>query len=136
MQFGMTPPGIYIGSAILFLLPCSLLYFASKGLVHTQTILSLPTWRRYFVKGALWTAGLATLLHIVWNGSWLHSGGSPHGMGAGPGIWQPLGPILVWTFLVATVLSLFGKGKGRVLLIGWSVYMYFVFEMIYMLQFD
>jgi len=38
--------------------------------------------------------------------------------------------------MVATVLSLFGKGKGRVMLIGWSVSMYFVFQMIYMLQFD
>lgn len=128
--------GIYIGSAILFLLPCWLLYFACKDLVHTKTMVPLPAWRRYSVKGALGIAGLATILNAVWNASWLHSGGSPHGMGAGPGIWQPLGPILVWTFLVATVLSLFSKGKGRVLLIGWSISMYLVFQLIYMLQFD
>jgi hypothetical protein len=57
-------------------------------------------------------------------------------MGAGPGIWQPIGPVLVWTFFAATGLSLFGKGRVRALLIGWSVSMYFVFQMIYMLQFD
>jgi hypothetical protein len=135
MQFEQQP-FLYIGSGILFLLPCLLLYFACKGLFQPQSSLSLPTWRKYFVKAALWTAGFATLLHIVWNASWLHSGGSPHGMGAGPGIWRPLGPILVWSFLVATVLSLFGKRTVRALLIGWSVSMYFVFQMIYMLQFN
>jgi hypothetical protein len=57
-------------------------------------------------------------------------------MGAGPGIWQAIGPFLVWTFFAATGLSLFGKGKVRALLIGWSVSMYFVFQAIYVLQFD
>ena len=85
---------------------------------------------------AMGIAGIATVLHIVWNASWLDSGGSPHGMVAEPGIWRPLGPILVWTFFAATGLSLFGKGKVRALLIGWSLSMYFVFEAIYMLQFD
>jgi len=47
-----------------------------------------------------------------------------------------MGPILVWTFFIATGLSFFGKGRVRGLLIGWSVSMYFVFQMIYMLQFD
>jgi hypothetical protein len=136
MQFGMSSPEIYIGSAILFLLPCSLLYFACKGLVQTKNVVPLPKWRRYFVMGALGIAGLATVLHIVWNAAWLYSGGSPHGMGAGPGIWQPMGPILVWTFFIATGLSFFGKERVRGLLIGWSVSMYFVFQMIYMLQFD
>jgi hypothetical protein len=135
MQFEQQP-FIYFGSAVLFLLPCSLLYFACKRLFQPQVFLSLPAWRKYFVRAALWTSGLATSLHIVWNASWLHSGGSPHGMGAGPGIWRPLGPILAWTFLAATILNLFGKGKGRVLLVGWSLSMYFVFQMIYVLQFD
>ncbi len=57
-------------------------------------------------------------------------------MRAGPGIWGPLGPILVWTLLIAVVLSVFGKGKVRMLLLGWSASMYLVFQLIYMLQFD
>jgi hypothetical protein len=136
MQFGMTSPDIYIGSAILFLLPCALLTLACRGLIQSKARVPLPIWRKYIVIAALGIAGLATVLHVVWNASWLYSGGSPHGMSAGPGIWQPLGPILVWTFFAATGLSLFGKGKVRALLIGWSVSMYFVFEAIYMLQFD
>jgi hypothetical protein len=57
-------------------------------------------------------------------------------MRAGPGIWEPLGPVLVGTFLIATLLSLFGKGGGRRLLIGWTVSMFLVFYAIYGLQAD
>jgi hypothetical protein len=137
MEFRTSPDAfIYVGSAILFLLPCSLFWLSCRSLIRTKTRAPLPVWRKYLVIGALGTAGLATILHFVWNASWLYSGGSPHGMGAGPGIWQPIGPVLVWTFFAATGLSLFGKGRVRALLIGWSVSMYFVFQMIYMLQFD
>jgi hypothetical protein len=57
-------------------------------------------------------------------------------MRAGPGIWEPIGPVLVWTLLNALILSVFGKGKVRMLLLGWSVSMYAVFQLIYILQFD
>ena len=135
MQFEQ-PTGMYVATGILFLLPCSLLFFAWTSLIRAGTILTLPWWRRRLVNAALLTAVFATLLHIVWNISWLHSGGSPHGMGAAPGIWEPLGPVLVTTFVAAAVLSLFGKGKGRLLLVGWTFSMYFVFEAVYILQFD
>jgi hypothetical protein len=57
-------------------------------------------------------------------------------MGAGPGIWQSLGMPLVWTLGIAVALSFFGKGKVRALLLGWSVSMYVVFQLIFVLQFD
>jgi hypothetical protein len=73
----------------------------------------------------------------VWNVSWRYNGGSPHGMGAGPGSWERVGPFLVWTFVIATVLGVaFAKGLSRLLFAGWSVSMYVVFQMIYILQFD
>src|SRR6266436_8029230 len=49
---------------------------------------------------------------MAWSASWLKHGGSPYGMRAGPGLWQSLGPFLVWSFVAATVLSFFGKRKG------------------------
>jgi hypothetical protein len=59
---------------------------------------------------AAWLVALtSTVLNMIWNASWLHNGGSPHGMAAGPGLWQILGPFLVWTFAAATALSFFGK---------------------------
>lgn|GEM_PF-1494397 len=127
---------MYTASAILFLLPCGLLFYAWRAVFRSENAPSLPNWRRNTVKIALLIAAVSTVLNIIWNASWLHSGGSPHGMGAGPGIWQSLGLPLVWMLGVALVLSFFGKGKGRILLLAWSVSMYFVFQMIYVLQVD
>jgi hypothetical protein len=73
---------------------------------------------------------------MLWNASWLESGGSPHGLEAGPGLWQHVGPFLVWSFIAATVLGFFGKGKMRALLAGWTVSMYVVFQLIFVLQVD
>ena len=128
------PTGMYIVTGVLFLIPGTLLFFAGENLSRTESTLS--PWRRYFSMAALFIAIISTILNVVWNVSWLHEGGSPHGMRAGPGIWEPLGPILVWTLLIALVLSVFGKGKARMLLLGWSVSMLVVFQLIYMLQFD
>jgi hypothetical protein len=127
---------LYIASAILFLLPWALLFGAWLTFHRAKITAPLPGWRRFLVYTALLVAFVSTVLNMVWNASWLHHGGSPHGMGAGPGLWQHLGPFLLWSFAAATVLSVFGKGKSRVLMFGWSVSMWVVFQLIYMLQFD
>ena len=126
--------GMYIATGVLFLVPWTLLFFATKNLFRTDG--ALPPWRKYSSTAALSIAGVSTIMHIVWSVSWLHEGGSPHGMRAGPGIWEPLGPILVWTFLIALLLSVFGKGKVRMLLLGWSASMVAVSYLIYMFQMD
>jgi len=127
---------VYIASGILFILPCLLLLFAWKGLLQAESVPRLPRWRRVLIHTTLPVAAVSTILNIAWNVSWLHSGGSPHGMGAGPGIWQSLGPFLVWTFIIATTLNVFAIGKSRILLFCWSASMFFVFQLIYALQFD
>jgi len=130
------PPFIYVATVILFLLPCSLLFFASIGLIRQERLVVLPRWRKYMTMTALLTAGVSTIVHLVWNFSWLRCGGSPHGMEAGPGLWQSLSCSLLWTWIIAAVLGLFGRGMVRSPLLGWVVSMYFVFEMVYLLQFD
>ena len=115
MQFEQSG-GMYVATGVLFLIPCTLLFFASRNLFRSDG--ALPLLRRYLSGAAVFIAGVSTTMHIVWNVSWLHEGGSPHGMRAGPGIWEPLGPILVWTFGIAIALSVLGKGKVRVLLLG------------------
>ena len=127
---------MYIASAILFLLPWSFLLASSSAFHRAEGVAPLPAWRRFLVYAALFVAFVSTVLNMVWNASWLHHGGSPHGMGAGPGLWQDLGPYFFWSFAAATVLSLFGRGKVRALMVGWSISMYAVFQLIYMLQFD
>src|SRR5215468_5686557 len=127
---------LYIASAILFLLPWSLLFGSWLVFHRAKGIVPLPVWRRLLVYSAMLVAFASTVLNMVWNASWLRHGGSPHGMGAGPGLWQNLGPFLVWSFVAATVLSFFGKGKARLLMLGWSISMYAVFQLIFVLQFD
>src|ERR1700722_2704462 len=135
----MFSPGfraLYIVSVILFLVPWALLFSAGVAFNRTTVAAHLSVWRRYLVCAAFLSAFVSTVLNMAWNASWLRHGGSPHGMGAGPGIWQSLGPFLVWSFVAATVLCLFGKGKSRVMMIGWSISMWAVFQLIFVLQFD
>src|SRR5215467_10283333 len=127
---------LYIAAGILFLLPCLLLCLAWWFSFRSENPTTLATWRNNLLKTALLLAGASTLIHILWNASWLHSGGSPHGMGAGPGIWQSLGTPLLWTFGTAVVLSVFAKGKSRTFLMGWFLSMVFVFYGIYILQME
>jgi len=127
---------MYTISAILFILPWSLLFFSWSSFRRSEFAVRLPRWRHTLFSVGLVVGVVATVLNMAWNYSWLRHGGSPHGMGAAPGLWQRLGPFLVWTFFAATVLSVFGKRTARVLMIAWSVSMCFVFQFIYMLQFD
>src|ERR1700730_4060933 len=122
----MFSPGfraLYIVSAVLFLMPWSLLFSAWLAFNRAKVAAPLSIWRRYLVSVALLAASVSTVSNMAWNASLLKHCGSPHGMGAGPGLWQSLGPFLVWSFVAATVLSLFGNGKVRVLIIGWFVSM-------------
>jgi hypothetical protein len=41
-------------------------------------------------------------------------------MGPAPGIWEFVGKIAVGVFIVSVVLSMFAKGKWRLLLFGWA----------------
>jgi len=84
----------------------------------------------------LFVAFVSTVLHLIWSVSWLGCGGSPHGMSTSPGLWQPLGPAMFWIFVLGSALSLLAKGAPRILLLGWSASMVFVFYAIYVLQME
>jgi hypothetical protein len=106
------PLGIFIASAVLFLLPCSLLGVAWRRAVKSGQDLTQPNWRIYCIKAALLVASFATFASIAFIFSWLHNGGSPHGLGPSPGLWKHLGPVFTWTLVVSVVLATLGKGKG------------------------
>lgn len=123
---------MYIATAILFILPVSFIV----GVIFALYRQEIPAWRRKVSILALSIAGISTLVHFVWNISWIHSGGSPHGMDTAHGLWWDLSPFLFWSFCSATVLAVLCKGWVRGLLLTWSVSMYAVFGLVYMLQFD
>src|SRR5258708_7399771 len=75
---------LYIASAILFLLPWSLLFGSWLAFHRAKITAPLPCWRRFLVYAALMVAFVSTALNVIWNASWLNHGGSPHDMGAGP----------------------------------------------------
>jgi len=127
---------MYTATTILFLIPGLFLILAWRAYFHTISTKTLPDWRKRVAIAALLLACVSTAVHFVWNISWLHSGGSPHGMSAAPGFWLKLNRLLLWSFAGAIVLSLFGRGKNRLFLLAWSASMYVVFEAIYVLQFD
>ena len=108
----MFSPGfraLYIVSAIVNRVLLDLREQGAVAILRAKVAAPLSIWRRYLVYVALLAASVSTVLNMAWNASWLKHGGSPHGMGAGPGLWQSLGPFLVWSFVAATVLSFFGK---------------------------
>jgi hypothetical protein len=119
---------------MLFVLPAFFLWLSWVFLLRWKR--SFSAWRLRSALFALGVAFISTTLHLIWNISWLRSGGSPHGMPAAPGLWQGLGPVMFWTFVLATALSLLLKGASRLFLLGWSSSMVFVFFAIYVLQMD
>src|SRR5664279_1031508 len=100
-------------TSFVYLIPFSLLVFAWR---HKQTAEELPTWRRHVALLAFVFACAATALDFAFTISWLHDGGSPHGLDPSPGFWSSIRPVLKWVFLGALCLPLFGKRKERLFL--------------------
>ena len=70
MQFEQSG-GMYVATGVLFLIPCTLLFFATKNLFRTDG--ALPLLRRYFSCAAVFIAAVSTIMHIVW--TWGAAGG-------------------------------------------------------------
>lgn len=81
-------------------------------------------------------AGLSTLLELLFFFSWFYNGGSPHGMMPPPGIWNIVGRISALVLIVSVVLSAFGKGKWRLLILGWAGSLVLVAFLLFRLDMD
>jgi hypothetical protein len=116
-----TPVGLYPVTVVLFLFPCLLLFAgwkqAAKGWHEPRQL----NYRSKCTNASLVVASLATLVGMACMLAWLRSGGNPHGMGAQPGIWQPLGRVFKWSLALAIILAVVGKGKARSLVLGAAV---------------
>ena len=73
-MFSPDSRAFYTVSAILFLLPWSLLFFSWLAFNRAQVGVPLPSWRRYLVYAVLLAASVSTALNMVWNASWLRHG--------------------------------------------------------------
>ena len=127
---------MYVVSGILFLLPSWLLAFAWARAFDSPQESAHSNWRTDCVKVALVVASLATLASMAFIFSWLHDGGDPHGWGPSPGLWQTLRPVFELALEGTVALAIFGKGKGRLLLLGWALADAFVVIVVFVLAMD
>ena len=125
---------MYVVSAILFVLPCALLGAAWNTVLKNES--ELPGWRRYAIVLGLAMGIVATSAAMAFVYSWFHNGGSFHGLDPAPGAWQTLRPVLKWALLVTVAMALFGKGKGRILLLASAVAYFLVVTMLFILEME
>jgi hypothetical protein len=128
--------GMYIVSGVLYFLPLSTLVAAWLGAAQSERESPRPKWRTFCFKSALFVASLATVTSMAFVFSWLHSGGSPHGMGPAPGVWQHLRPISNWTLIATIGLATSGKGKPRLLVYGSALAVILVETLVGILEMD
>jgi hypothetical protein len=118
---GTQPPGIYLISALLYMIPLSFLCVAwrddrrrAEGPIH-------PNWRSGCLRAALLAASCATPLSLMFVFSYLNHNGGIHGSEPSPGLWRVMGPVSNAAVVFSFAMALLGKGVGRGKLIGWAL---------------
>jgi len=127
---------MYVATVILFLIPWSILLIAWRVSLKSSDELTNQDWRSYCLRAALIIATFATSTAMGFSLSWTHNGGSPHSLMPQPGLWLSLRPIAKWSVVAAVVVGAFGKGKGRLLVVGSAVSIVFVIYLLAMLEMD
>jgi hypothetical protein len=127
---------MYAITLVLFLIPMSILAIAWRDELKIGKDLGHRNWRSDCLRLALFAATIATLTAMGFWISWTHSGGSPHGMMPGPGLWLPLREIAKWSVVTTLAIGAFAKGKGRLLVIGSASSICFVIFLLAALEMD
>jgi hypothetical protein len=127
---------LYIISAVLLLVPSSLLGSAWRREIKNRQESVQPRWRKYSFQAALFLATAAQLLTMLYFVSFFYNGGDPHGMGPSPGLWSTLGPPSTYTIATSFLLTLLGKGKGKLMLFAWAITIVVAGTMIFLMGMD
>jgi len=128
--------GMYVVFAVLLVLPSVLLVAAWRKGLRVSPGSSRPSWRTYSLYAALTVATFSTLAIVGFFVSWFNNGGSPHGLTPAPGPWKLLGKLFAWTLVGSVLLASFGKGKPRLLVLGWAIAIVVATAMVFMLEMD
>ena len=108
---------MYTVALVLFAFPCVLLLTAGIGALKARRESPTPSWRMNCLTGALFTGSCMIIAGLAFLFAWLHAGGNPHGTGTPPGNWQVLRQVFWCSVVATTILTIFGKGRGRFLLL-------------------
>ena len=127
---------MYVVTVVLFLIPLSILAIAWRGELGHRKELAHLDWRSYCMRLALVVASVAALTAMGFWLSWTHSGGSPHGLMPAPGLWLPLREIAKWSVATTVVIGIFARGKGRLLVVGSAISIFFVIFLLAALEMD
>ena len=130
---------MYIATAVLFLIPASMIVFAGMGMKRHWNELPSNEWSDRAAIASLMVGTCAIVAGFLGKVAWLRAGGDPHGMGTPNGIWVLLQRIFLTALVLSAVLALLGKGRGRVLTVLTLSALAVAFAantMVYMLQMD
>lgn len=127
---------MYVITVVLFVIPLSILGIAWRGELRGSKKLAHRDWRSYCMRLALIVATVAAFTAMGFWLSWTHSGGSPHGMMPAPGVWLPLREIAKWSVVATVAIGAFARGKGRLLVVGSAISIFFVIFLLAALEMD
>ena len=106
---------MYVATAVLFLIPASLIVFAGVRMKRYWHEVPTHDWREQIGVASLFVGCCAILLGFVGKLAWLRAGGDHHGMGTPSGVWIPLRKTFFLAIPLGAFLAFLGRGKGRVL---------------------
>jgi hypothetical protein len=127
---------MYVMTVVLFLIPVSILGTAWRGEFGRRKELAHLDWRSCCMRLALVVASVATLTAMGFWLSWTHNGGSPHGLMPAPGLWLPLREIAKYSAVATVAIGTFVRGKGRLLVVGSAISIFFVIFILAALEMD
>jgi hypothetical protein len=132
---GTQPLGIYILAALFYLVPSCFLWAAWIRAGKALEV-PLPRWRVTSLRAAFFAAVCATVMSLIFIFSYLHNGGGIHGSQTSPGIWKVLGPASSGIAVVSLLVGVAGRGKGKLLLVGWFLAIFAAEYAVFQLAFD
>jgi hypothetical protein len=127
---------MYVSTFILFLLPSTLVSVAWQGSFKNSAGPSSEDWRVYCERIALVCGGLAVFAAVGFFLSWIYNGGSPHGLEPRDGFWQSLRPVAEMLVLATVMFGVFGKGRGRLFVVGSAISIFVVSTLLFLLEMD
>ena len=127
---------MYLTTAVLFLIPASMIVFAWMSMKRYWDGVTSHYWRDYVGIASLIVGSCAILAGFAGKLTWLKAGGDPHGMGTPAGIWMILRKVFFSAIVLSAFFALLGKGRGRVVTLVALGIAFAADTMLYLLQME
>ena len=132
----LTGEYVYIATAVLFLIPASMIVFAGVGIKRRWYEVPSHDWSDRARIASLIVGACAILAGFFGKLAWLRAGGDPHGMGTPGGVWMILRKLFFSALALSAFFALLAKGRGRVLTLIALGIAFAADTVVYLLQMD